>query len=959
MIRKSWYGWTVVAVPVLVLALVGGGCGDDDGGCTDECAVVNSAQCGGTAIQICSRGADGCLGWVNSVDCANSMQVCDDSTGNVICVSDCTDQCATDGDTQCAGSQIETCLELPNGCLDWQQTSDCADLGLICEDATGDASCMDHCVDECTTLTDTQCNGTLIETCAAGADGCLDWTGGVDCADTSELCDDTTGDAGCTINCALTGPVLPAGPAPAHQAVNVDETTVTSVDWADSNGATSYDVYFGSTCPPPTYPDAAFQNVTASELTGLTLATNTQYCWQVVAIDSDCAVQGPVWSFHTTCNDPVAGAPSVTSNVAALYAIGTTTDTYTLTFSEDVSGVITGLTWTPVTGSGALGTVVQVDPQTYTVPFSGVVDGDQYTLTVTTAVQDVCGNPLTAATNISISIDAVSAGTWANCADVGTLQLGVPSSPTTLPTGDTLNEGSSSCWNEQGADIIASYTATSTDPLLFSWTNVTLVSGSYRNYEIWRNSCDPLVGVEEYCDNITANSDSATIYNVAVGDVFFMKAIAESSGDDFSSATFEVSLAPPPPTGAICSNPIDLDTTGVPHQEIGAFDTNGATGGSCDTVADQAVWYNFTPPVTGWYTVDATNAETASFPYSRVAIFETTACAPYGAQVACQTANDNLISVPNVQLDAGITYTIMFYTDGASYYMVDPTLDIRAQAPPPTGSTCGTAIDLDSVGVPYQAVGTFANIGGTGGSCDITPDNAVWYTWTSPADGWYSIDASNSGSSTGGRLAIFETASCSPLGTELECVTFTNPGFSLDHLWLASGTTYTIAHYTSSTSNTMVDPTIDIGPGTAPPPGETCALPATVGASNHSVNGNGHDCWVWGPNGSDTVNDHTFTCDSAVGGDVVVEFTTGAAATTLEWDAVISNYAASAYIGLEITDGPCTTGTSQYCTSAGITGTFADAGTITVAPNTTYYVWLSDAYAGNNLPGIDVCLWSY
>jgi hypothetical protein len=949
----------MVGVTMLVLAFASAGCGDDDGGCTDECDVVNTAQCSGTIIQICSQGADGCLGWVDSVDCADSLQVCDDSTANVICASDCTDQCAADGDTQCSGTVIETCQELPNGCLDWAETSDCADLGLLCEDYTGDASCMEECVDECNTLTDTQCSGTVIETCVTGPDGCLDWEGGTDCADTSELCDDSTGDAGCVINCALSGPAEPAGPTPAHQATDVDESAVTSVNWADSNGATSYDVYFGDTCPPPAYPDASFQNVTASELTGLTLATDTQYCWQVVAIDSECAVQGQVWTFHTTCVDPVAGPPTVTSTLATLYAIGTTADSYTLTFSEDVSGVITGLTWTPVTGSGTLGTVTQVDPQTYTVPFSGVVDGDQYTLTVTVAITDVCGIPLTAAVDIAISIDAVSAGTWANCTDVGTLQLGVPASPPTLPTGDTLNDGSGSCWPEDGADVIATYTATSTDALLFSWTNVSLVSGIYRNYEIWRNSCDPAVGVEEHCTNVTADSGTAAIYNVNVGDIFYMKAIAEDSGDDFTAATFQVEIAPPPPTGTVCSDPIDLDTTGVPHQELGSFDTNNAVGGSCDTVADHAVWYNFTPPVTGWYTIDATNADTASFPYSRIAVFETTACNPYGAEVACQLDSSNAITVGNLQLDAGITYTIMFYTDGTLYVMVDPTIDIRSQAPPPPGSTCDTAIDLDSVGVPYQAAGTFTNAGGTGGSCDTTTDNAVWYTWTSPADGWYSIDASNMGSSTSSRLAIFETASCTPLGTELECFTTSSASFTVDHQWLTAGTTYTIVHYTSSSSNTMVDPTIDLGPGTAPPPGETCALPTTVGASNHTVDASGHDCWLWNPNLADTVNDHSFTCDGAVGGDVVIEYTTGAAETTLEWNASIFNYDSLAYIGLEITDAPCTTGASRYCTSAGTTGTFSDTGTLTVLPNTTYYVWLSDAYANNHLPGIDVCLWSY
>jgi hypothetical protein len=258
-----------------------------------------------------------------------------------------------------------------------------------------------------------------------------------------------------------------------------------------------------------------------------------------------------------------------------------------------------------------------------------------------------------------------------------------------LPTGDVTNAGSGSCYQENGADIIATYTAVGTEPLIFTWSNVSLVNGTWRNYEIWRNDCDPALGVEEFCDNATANGVTATIWNVSPGDVFYMKAIAESSGDDFTSATFQVDL------------------------------------------------------------------------------------------------------------------------------------------------------------------------------------------------------------------------------------------------------------------------------GTPPPPGETCAPPASVSTSNHSVDGNGHDCWAWTVNSANMSNDHNFTCDSAVGGDVVIEYTTGATATTLEFDASINNWQTSGYIAIEITGGPCTTGASQYCFSALSTGTFADAGTIAVQPNTTYYIWLADGYAGNYQPDINVCLWDY
>ncbi len=935
---------------------VGVGCGDDGPGCTDDCEVVSEARCNGTFVQLCVRGSDGCLGWTDSVDCGEDMQVCDDSTGNVICVSDCQDLCAEAGDTQCNGSWIQTCEALPNGCLDWSQTLDCAEGGQLCEDYTGDASCMDECVDECDTLADTQCSGTVIQSCVTGPDGCLDWEGGTDCASSGELCDDSGGEATCVIDCAVSGPAVPGAPTPAHQSTQVDESSVTSVSWADSAGASSYDVYFGDTCPPPTYPDPAFQNVTASELTGLTLAPDTGYCWQVVALDANCAVQGPQWTFHTTCSDPVPGAPVVTSSLAVEYPQGTTSGTYTLTFSEDVSGVTTGLQWTPVVGSGTMGAVIQVGPQTYTVPFLGVADGDQYTLTVTTSVQDLCGAPLSAAVDVAITVASPSAGTGLTCADAIDLNAtGLPGTTVGSFTDSGVTGGS--C--DSTADNVVWYTYS---PPVTGWytvdaTNAETASNPYSRIAVFEtSSCSPY-GAEVGCVINSDNLATLSPIHLDSSQTYLIMFYTDGPSYFMVDPSINISPAAPPPAGTTCQDPIDLDTTALPHQEVGAFNTNGAIGGSCDTVADHAVWYSFTPPATGWYTIDATNTETLSNPYSRVAVFETTACSPYGAEVVCRTASTNSISVSNVYLDAGTTYTVMFYTDGASYDMVDPTIDISSQPPPPTGSICSTAIDLDALGLPYQASGSFTDAG-EGGSCDTTADNTVWYTWTAPADGWYSIDASNLGSSTGSRLAVFEGSSCTPLGAEVVCATSSTAGFEVGSVWMTSGTTYTIVHYTTSTG-TMVDPTIDIGPGTAPPPGLTCAAPALVTSANHTLDATGHHCWSWVADLADTSNDHDFTCDGVVGGDVVVEYTTGAGETTLAWDAAISNYASSAYIGLEITEGPCDTGASLYCTSAGTTGTFDDSGTASVQPNTTYYIWITDGYVFNPRPDVDICLWSY
>ena len=79
----------------------------------------------------------------------------------------------------------------------------------------------------------------------------------------------------------------------------------------------------------------------------------------------------------TACLDPVPGVPTVVSNTTRLYNMGTAGGVYRLTFSEGVTGVSTGLTWTPVVGTGTLGAATQLDPQTYDIAFSGAADGER------------------------------------------------------------------------------------------------------------------------------------------------------------------------------------------------------------------------------------------------------------------------------------------------------------------------------------------------------------------------------------------------------------------------------------------------------------------------------------------------------------------------------------------------------------------------------------------------------
>ena len=76
------------------------------------------------------------------------------------------------------------------------------------------------------------------------------------------------------------------------------------LDWGDASGATSYDVYFGTTNPPP----FSVNKATSSHDPG-TLNYITTYYWKIVAKNICGSTASPVWSF-TTAPCPTPGTPS-------------------------------------------------------------------------------------------------------------------------------------------------------------------------------------------------------------------------------------------------------------------------------------------------------------------------------------------------------------------------------------------------------------------------------------------------------------------------------------------------------------------------------------------------------------------------------------------------------------------------------------------------------------------------
>src|SRR4051794_1624403 len=96
---------------------------------------------------------------------------------------------------------------------------------------------------------------------------------------------------------AATAPGVPTAPSPSNgSTLNTMSPTLT---WS-SSGATSYDVKFGASTPPP----LVSPGQAAASYSPGTLKASTTYYWSVVAHNSVGTTTGPVWSFTTPTPAP-------------------------------------------------------------------------------------------------------------------------------------------------------------------------------------------------------------------------------------------------------------------------------------------------------------------------------------------------------------------------------------------------------------------------------------------------------------------------------------------------------------------------------------------------------------------------------------------------------------------------------------------------------------------------------
>ncbi|HLD36300.1 MAG TPA: Ig-like domain-containing protein, partial [Planctomycetota bacterium] len=184
-------------------------------------------------------------------------------------------------------------------------------------------------------------------------------------------------------------PAQAASPVPANG--QVSRPLAQQLSWSAATGATSYDIYFGTT--------STGWSVVATT-TGLTynpgaLSSSTDYYWRISSRNSGGTTAGLTWSFSTgdftlptvASTGPVASATNIAINTVI-----------TVTFSKVMSA--STISATTFTLSNALGSVTgTVTCTSATITFTPVIalmGGTVYTATVTTGVKDSAGNALAA-----------------------------------------------------------------------------------------------------------------------------------------------------------------------------------------------------------------------------------------------------------------------------------------------------------------------------------------------------------------------------------------------------------------------------------------------------------------------------------------------------------------------------------------------------------------------------------
>ena len=460
------------------------------------------------------------------------------------------------------------------------------------------------------------------------------------------------------------------------------------------------------------------------------------------------------------------------------------------------------------------------------------------------------------------------------------------------------------------------YTPTATDTYRINADNQTGTAAFSRLVVLEGDTCNPL-GTEVACDTATSTSIQTDV-DLTAGQTYVVA--FHTDGDTYSmvNPVMDIGIKPPPPPGGDCDSAVDATGQTFPFQAPGDFEDDPSIAPTCDSTVTNASWFTFTPGTTDWYDLQLINNTTTNA-FSRVAVFEGGSCGAPGPQVHCGTSTGTTYDTPNsIQMTGGVTYTILFWTDGDTYSMIDPEITVAVGAPPPPGDNCDVAVDVSAAAFPYTETGSYTQDPAFGGTCDSDATNVAWFSYSPAASGYYQVDGTNGSATVSDtRVVVVKGNSCATIGTQVGCAIGSGATAS-EISWLDAGETYLVAVFSQSNTNPMDDPSISITAAAAPAGGLMCEAADDVSAATFPYALTG------------TFNDDDYagsTCDTTPNNVVWFRYTptvtqpytitANNATTTLAYSrlAVFESNACDPF-GTEV---DCTTNTDQDATLTGVT----------------------------------------
>ena len=262
------------------------------------------------------------------------------------------------------------------------------------------------------------------------------------------------------------------------------------------------------------------------------------------------------------------------------------------------------------------------------------------------------------------------------------------------------------------------------------------------------DACPPTTDVA--CNDDDCSLRSTISFPCVNGTDYYLQLGSFSAG---SAGVFDVDITIAAATpGDACADAFPLAGQGV-----FPWDNTGFNGGaaSCGSIAGD-YWFEWTADATGMATVTTCTVGAGD---TKIAAWD--ACG--GTELGC---NDD---------DCGLQSTIMFpVSSGTNYYLQlghfssgsqgPEMVDISIMVVPPANDECIDAEVIAGEGMfPFD--NTNATTDGPGGSCGLV-NLDVWFAWTAPADGVYSVDVCDAGFDT--KLAVYNTFDC-PAVDEVAC----------------------------------------------------------------------------------------------------------------------------------------------------------------------------------------------